>query len=210
MSKKMVTQKASLPSIPAKVPARQIAVILFVLIGLAISALIGAQRLSKLINPNANQDVQENESALLPDGWKFQEPTGEDERILFQAYKDISATTNGTNSSSITPSVTVLVSPLPEGVQAENYTEELTTAAQASLPSLEYTVNESSSSENLVVRRLQGTLEMGNEKVGFKQQIYIRNADVYTFTGLYPLDENSLASSEVEIIFDQILSELGL
>ena len=196
---------------PAKVPAKKIGIIIIVLVGLALSAMIGAQRLNQLINPGENEVATPEEELTLPEGWKIQESSGEDERILFQAYKEVTMMAEGEEpSNSITPSVTVLVSPLPEGAEAEVYTQQLVDAAAGSLPSLEYTQNQFSSSENLSVRRLVGTLEMTGEEIGFKQQIYISGNDVYTFTALFPIDENSFVSTEVEIIFDQILGQLGL
>jgi hypothetical protein len=211
MSKKIMTHPATSPSVPPKVPTQQIGVVIFVLVGLSLAALIGAQRLSQLVNPEGNSQTQETQDLTLPEGWKMQENTGEDERILFQAYKEVVAAPGGkTAPAGVTPSVTALVSPLPEGAEPETYTEELFKAAQGSLPSLTYTQNEFTADENLSVRRLSGSLEMNKEKLGFKQQIYFHDGQVYTFTALFPIDPNSTISTEVEIIFDQVLGQLGL
>lgn len=210
MAKKIIRRQATFPTVPPKVPTQRIGLVIFVLVGLSLSALLGAQRLLSLLNPEAVTPTQE-EALTLPEGWKIQENSGEDERILFQAYKEVTTVEAGQPmTTGFTPSVTALVSPLPEGAEPETYTQQLFEAAQGSLPSLEYTQNDFDSNGEIAVRRFRGTLEMNKEKVGFKQQIYIHAGQVYTFTALFPIDENSTVSTEVEIIFDQVLGQLGL
>jgi len=210
MAKKVMSRKTSSVSVPPKVPTQQIGIVIFVLVGLGLAVLIGAQKLTQLVNPEEATPTQE-EALTLPEGWKVQENSGEDERILFQAYKEVTTVEAGEPmTTGVTPSVTALVSPFPEGAEPEAYTQQLFEAAKGSLPSLEYTQNDFNSNGDIAARRLRGTLEMNKEKIGFKQQIYIHDGQVYTFTALFPDDENSTVSTEVEIIFDQVLGQLGL
>jgi len=171
-------------------PLRRLALILFASIGLLVAVLLAADRLWLWLGSGSSLTGQSDVEVetLLPDGWQTV-PVEENDRLIFQAHKL-------TEGSAIAPAVTVLRAEKPTAVTAEEYTAELVEAAETGLDQLTFEQNTFSSVEDLSVRRLRGQYQQGEQTVGLKQQMYIKGDEVYTFTGIFPLD--SLVSVEVE------------
>jgi len=184
----------------SEVPMRRLALILFVIISLVVAAFLAADRLWLWLDNRSDfgQSADVEVQTILPEGWQVVE-VEEDDRLVFQAHKL-------TEESSVAPAVTVLRAVKPPAVSAEEYTAELVEAAETGLDQLDFEENTFSTVEDLSIRRLRGQYQQGEQIVGLKQQMYIKGDEVYTFTGIFPLD--SLASVEVELIFDQVLADV--
>lgn len=179
---------------------RRLALILFVIISLVVAAFLAADRLWLWLDNRSDfgQSADVEVQTILPEGWQVVE-VEEDDRLVFQAHKL-------TEESAVAPAVTVLRAVKPPAVSAEEYTAELVEAAETGLDQLDFEENTFSTVEDLSIRRLRGQYQQGEQIVGLKQQMYIKGDEAYTFTGIFPLD--SLASVEVELIFDQVLADV--
>lgn len=184
---------------PREVPTRQVAIILFVIVGLLVALYLAAPRVWQWLGVETapTQTPVEQTMMSLPEGWT--EQPAEDERILYQVVKQNS-------TQEIMPSVTVLYSLKESDVSADEYTAQLVEAAEAGLSQLRYDQNSFDSQDNVAVRRLEGQYLQGDQPVGLKQQIYVQGDDVFTFTGIFTPETTD--SAEVEMIFDQILANL--
>lgn len=195
-----IERPSSFNRVTPEAPLRRLALILFASIGLLVAVLLAADRLWLWLGSGSSLTGQSDVEVetLLPDGWQTV-PVEENDRLIFQAHKL-------TEGSAIAPAVTVLRAEKPTAVTAEEYTAELVEAAETGLDQLDFEENTFSTVEDLSIRRLRGQYQQGEQIVGLKQQMYIKGDEVYTFTGIFPLD--SLASVEVELIFDQVLADV--
>lgn len=186
-------------SLPPEANLRRLAITLFAIIGLLLAAYLAADRLWYYLKP-PSESVTVEPTVTLPAGWQQQAVAPDNDQVFFQAAKL-------ETTDPIAPVVTVIVSRKPENVTPQEYSAQLVTAAETQLNHLVYEQNTFQETPQLAVRRLQGHYQEGDQPVGLKQQVYIRGQAVYTFTGIFTPD--TPASTEVEMVFDQVLTLLG-
>jgi len=187
-----------------EVNTQRVAVIVFVIVALLMSAYLAADRLWLWLGTDTTQSTPADDSLglVLPNGWEVQPTDSTNQHLIWQASKVDTDTT-------VIPAVTVLYTTKSSDVDPEEYTQQLVEAAESGLTNLHYDENTYTLQNGLAVRRLQGSYAQGSDVVGVKQQMYVQGDDVYTFTGVFEPD--SPESTEVELVFDQVLGKvLGL
>ncbi len=131
----------------------------------------------------------------LPSGW-----TQSDDiqgNIILRFQKEI--------TSNYQPTIVLAVSNLNSEVESKDYVPRIIKGARSTIPSLNYTKNETVIDQNGVsITTLNGAYTASRQKINLTQQIYIKGTKIYTVT-LSSL-QSQVESSEFDTIVKDFIS----
>lgn len=150
---------------------------------------------SKITPPSIPSTSTENSELSLPQNWKLITSSGKSYKI------------EKTGTYQIKPLIVTSVSSLPDTEKTDTYVDKLISGAKATLPGLNYSINQKEPFQAYYLRRLIGSYYSGKNKINLFQRIYIDKNDITTITASCPTD--SCLESEVSPIFDTLWLRLS-